>query len=79
MNFIKIPRNYNFLKMLMKIYCTCDLCVIWHYQPCDMYFHLHTIGLIGVTELGTVTFHFEPNRRQFHWSMDIMVSKTYFR
>ena len=25
--------------------------------PRDMYIHLHTIGLTGVTELGTVTFH----------------------
>ena len=47
----------------------CDLCVVWHYQPCDMYIHLHMIGLIGVTELGTVTFHFAPNRRRFHWSI----------
>ena len=34
-----------------------------------MYIHLHTIGLTGVTELGTVTFHFAPNRRRFHWSI----------
>ena len=34
-----------------------------------MYIHLHTIGLIGVTELGTVTCHFATNRRQFHWSI----------
>ena len=38
-------------------------------SPCDMYIHLHTIGLTGVTELGTVTFHFAPNRRRFHWSI----------
>ena len=35
----------------------------------DVYIHLHTIGLTGVTELGTVTFHFAPNRRRFHWSI----------
>ena len=34
-----------------------------------MYIHLHTIGLIGMTELGTATFHFAPNRRWFHWSI----------
>ena len=34
-----------------------------------MYIHLHTIGLIGMTELGTATFHFAPNRRRFHWSI----------
>ena len=27
-----------------------------------------TVGLIGVTELGTVACHFAPNRRRFHWS-----------
>ena len=69
MNSIKIPRNYNFTKMLMKIQYTCDLCVIWHYQPCDMYSPLHMIGVIGVTDLGIVTFHFAPNRRRFHWSI----------
>ena len=42
---------------------------IWQYQPCDIYIHLHTIGLIGITELGTATFHFAPNRRRFHWSI----------
>ena len=34
-----------------------------------MYIHLHTIGLIVMTELGTATFHFAPNRRRFHWSI----------
>ena len=34
-----------------------------------MYIHLHTIGSIGMMELGTVVFHFAPNRRQFHWSI----------
>ena len=34
-----------------------------------MCIHLHTICLIGVTELGTVTCHFAPNRRRFHWSI----------
>ena len=28
-----------------------------------MYMDLHTLGLFGVTELGTVKFHFAPNRR----------------
>ena len=37
--------------------------------PSDMYIHLHTIGLTGVTEVGTVTVHFGPNRRRFHWSI----------
>ena len=49
-----------------------------------MYIHLHTIGLIGMTELGTATFHFAPNRRRFHWSishdfsMGIVASKKSF-
>ena len=34
-----------------------------------MYINLYTIGLTGVTELGTVTCHFAPNRRRFHWSI----------
>ena len=34
-----------------------------------IYIHLHTICLIGMTELGTATFHFAPNRRWFHWSI----------
>ena len=53
----------------MKIQYTCHFCFIWQYQPCDMYIHLHTIGLIGMTEIGTATFHFAPNRRRFHWSI----------
>ena len=32
-----------------------------------MYIQSHLIGLIDVTELGTVTFNFAPNRRRFHW------------
>ena len=43
------------------------MCVIWQHNPCDMYINLHTIGLTGATELGTVTCHFAPNRRRFHW------------
>ena len=34
-----------------------------------MYIHLHTIGLTGATELGTVTCHFAPNQRRFQWSI----------
>ena len=37
--------------------------------PSDMYIDLHTIVLTCVTELGTVTFHFAPNRRRFHLSI----------
>ena len=55
--------------MRMKIQYTCHLCFIWQYQPCVIYIHLHTICLIGMTELGTATFHFAPNRRRFHWSI----------
>ena len=69
MNLIKISRNHSFMKILMKIWYTCNLCVIWQYHPCDMCINLHTTGLIGVTELGTVTCHFAPNRRRFHWSI----------
>ena len=47
----------------------CNLCVIWQHYPCDMYIHLHRIGLTGAMELGTVTCHFAPPRRQFHWSI----------
>ena len=32
-----------------------------------MYIHLHTIGLIGMPELGTVAFHFARNRCRFGW------------
>ena len=69
MNLIRISWNHSFTEMQMKIWYARNLCVIWQYHPCDMYIHLHTIGLIGVTELGTVTCHFVPNRRQFHWSI----------
>ena len=55
--------------MRMGIQYTCHLCFIWQYQPCVIYIHLHTICLIGMTELGTATFHFAPNRRRFHWSI----------
>ena len=69
MNFIKLSQFHNFTKMGMKIWHTCNLCVIWQHYPGDMYIHLHTIGLTGVTELGTVTVNFAPNRRRFHWSI----------
>ena len=70
MNLVKINSwNHSFTKMWMKIWYTCNLCVIWKYHPYDMYIHLHTIGLIGVTVLGTVTCHLAPNRRRFHWSI----------
>ena len=68
-NLIKIYRNHSFTKIWMEIWYTCNLCVIWQYCPCDMYIHLQTIGLIGVTELGTVTCHFAPNQSRFHWSI----------
>ena len=34
-----------------------------------MYIHLHTRGLTGATELGTVTCHFAPNQCRFLWSI----------
>ena len=34
-----------------------------------MYIHLHTIGLTGATELGTVACHLAPNQRRFQWSI----------
>ena len=34
-----------------------------------MYIHLHTVGLTGATQLGTVTCHFAPNQRRFQWSI----------
>ena len=46
-----------------------DSTFIWHIPPLLMYINLHTIGLTGATELGTVTSHFAPNRRRFHWSI----------
>ena len=58
MNFIKIVQNHSFMKMRMKIKHTCNLCVIWQHNPCDMYIDLHTIGLTVATELCTVTCHF---------------------
>ena len=45
------------------------MCVIWQHYPCNMYIHLHTIGLTGATELGTVPCHFVPNQRRFQWSI----------
>ena len=69
MNFIKIGQNHSFTKMWMEIKHKCNLCVIWQHNPCDMYIDLHTIGLTGATELDTVTCHFAPNRRRFHWSI----------
>ena len=68
----------NFIKKKFKItvswkygwkLITCHLCVIWQHYPCDMYIHLHTIGLTGATELGTVTCHLAPNQRRFWWSI----------
>ena len=69
MDFIKIAPNHSFTKLQMEIQHTCNLGVIWQHNPCEMYINLHTIGLTGATELGTVTFHFAPNRRRFHWSI----------
>ena len=69
MNVIKIAQNHSFTKMRMKMIYICNSCVFWKYYSFYMYIHSHTIGLIGVTELGTVTFHFAPNRRRFHWSV----------
>ena len=69
MNFIEIAQNHSFAKMGMKILYMYTSCIIWQYHPCDMYIHLHTIGLIGVTELGTVTYHFGPNQRRFPLSI----------
>ena len=67
--FIKIAQNHSFTKIRMKIWHTCHLCVIWQHYPCNMYIHLHTIGLIGATELGTHACHFAPNQRRFQWSI----------
>ena len=69
MNFIKIAQNHSFTKMSMKISYMYTSCIIWQYYLCVMYIHWHTIGFIGVTELGTVTFHLAPNRRPFHLSI----------
>ena len=69
MNFIKIVQDHSFTKLWMKIWHTCYLCVIWQHYPCDMYIHLHTIGLTGAAQLGTVTCHFAPNQRRFQWSI----------
>ena len=69
MNFIKNAQNHSFTKMPMKILDICNSRVICKYHPFDMYIISYTIGLIGVTELGTATFHFAPNRRRFHWSI----------
>ena len=69
MNLTKIVQNHSFTKIRMKIYHTCHLCVIWQHYPCNMYFQLHTIGLTGATELGTVICHFTPNQRRFQWSI----------
>ena len=66
MNFVKIAQNHSFTKIRMKILCMCNSWSIWQYHPCDIYIHLHTIGLIDAMELGTVTYHFAPNRRRFH-------------
>ena len=65
----KLRSPVELKKMHIEIQYTCNLSVISQYCPCDMYIHLHTIGLIGVTEIGTVTCHLVPNRRRFHWSI----------
>ena len=57
----------------MQILFMYNSCVIWKYHPFDMYIHFHTIGLIGVTELDTVTLHFAPNQRWFHWSISLWI------
>ena len=66
MNFIEIAQNHSFTKMGMKISYMYTSCIMWQYHLCDIYIYWHTIGFIGVTELGTVTFHLAPNRRRFH-------------
>ena len=66
---MKNSPNHSFTKMRKKIQYTCHLCFIWQYQPYVIYIHLHTICLIGMTELGTATFHFAPNRRRIHCSI----------
>ena len=50
MNYIKIAENHSFTKMPMKISFMYNSCVIWQHHLYDMYIHLHTIVLIGVTE-----------------------------
>ena len=69
MNFTKNAQNHSFTKMPMKILDICNSRVIWKHLLSDMYIHSHLIGLIDMTELGTVTFNFAPNRRRFHWSI----------
>ena len=69
MNYKKIAQNHSFTKMPMNILDIYNSCDIWKYHSSDMEIHSHTIGLIGVTELGTITFHFAPNRRRFYWSI----------
>ena len=59
----------------------CNSRVIWKYIPCYMYIHSHTIGLIGVTELGTVTFHFALKSASISlvdFSMDMVASQKSF-
>ena len=60
---ITVSRQYGC--NLIYVQFVCHLTTL----PRDMYIHLHTICLTGVTVLGTVTFHFAPNRRRFHWSI----------
>ena len=70
MNFIKIAHNHSFTTMRMKILCIIRVSfdnITQH--TWDLYIHLHTIFLIGVTELGTVTFHFARSRRRFYRSL----------
>ena len=66
--------------MPMQILCLFNSRVIKKYHLSDMYIHSHTLGSIGVTELGTVTFHFAPNRRRstVDFSVDMIASKKYF-
>ena len=44
-----------------------------------MYMHSYAIGLIGATELGTVTLHFVQNLRRFHRSISrwILLRRKY--
>ena len=60
----------------------CNLCAIWQYHPCDMYIHLHTICLIGVTEsrYGNISFCAKSASISLvDFSVDIATSKKYFR
>ena len=41
------------------------MCVIWQHYPCNMYIHLHTIGLTGAYSY----MSFAPNQCRFQWSI----------